>query len=291
MTVQDTCALRRARPDDAQRIEAFLATHPATSMFLRSNLAAHGLVASDAAHATEMFMIEKDRQVCGVLGLTNGGYLLAQLPNPPRNLSEAIAAWRGRTVRGMTGVSKQVAHVLREFGLADTRMWDDTPEPLYDMDLERLKGPFASLRPPNAADRSMLEAWFYAYLQDTDFGDSEDAMRCDARARAQRAIERQTCRLLLSENAPVAMTDFNAEVADVVQVGGVFVPRPLRNRGYGRRVVAAHLSEARARGITRAILCAASAPAARAYESIGFRRIGTYRVALFGAPVEIRGAH
>ncbi|MEO9684847.1 MAG: N-acetyltransferase, partial [Tateyamaria sp.] len=56
---------------------------------------------------------------------------------------------------------------------------------------------------------------------------------------------------------------------------------------YGGQVIAAHLAQARDRGINRAILFAANRAAARAYEAIGFRHIGAYRVALFEGDVSI----
>ncbi|WP_299610531.1 GNAT family N-acetyltransferase [uncultured Tateyamaria sp.] len=287
---QDTCVLRRAAPADAPRIEAFLAAHAATSMFLRSNLAAHGLGPSDAAHATEMFVHEDADRVHGVIGLTNGGYLMAQLADGSVDLSAARAHWQGRRVVGMTGLPNQVAHVLMAMGLADTQTTVDHDEPLFQLDLSDLAGPFDTLRVPQPSDREMLENWFFDYLCDTGASDSDLSTRADAVARAKRAVAGDTVRLLEVDALPVAMTAFNAEVAGMVQVGGVFVPRALRNKGYGRRVVAAHLAEARARGIGRAILFAASDDAARAYRAIGFEQIGTYRVALFKKAATIEGA-
>ena len=54
-------------------------------------------------------------------------------------------------------------------------------------------------------------------------------------------------------------------------------------------MVVAQLAALRGDGVTTAILFAASSPAARAYERIGFVRCGTYRVALLKAPVTIGG--
>ena len=48
-----------------------------------------------------------------------------------------------------------------------------------------------------------------------------------------------------------------------------------------RRAVALHLQEARDKGATRAILFAANEAAARAYESIGFERNGTFSLMMF----------
>jgi len=77
------------------------------------------------------------------------------------------------------------------------------------------------------------------------------------------------------------MTSFNAELPDMVQVGGVYTPPEFRNRGYARLAVALHLDAARKTGVTRAILFASGDAAARAYRAIGFRQTGHYTITVF----------
>lgn len=282
MTAQDTCALRLAQPGDVARIDAHLAACPETSMLLRTNLAAHGLVRSDAPRATEMFV-----NASGIVGLSNSGYLMVQMPDPT-DFGAARTHWDGRAVLGITGVPAQVTHVLVGLGLAAAPTSLDEVEPLYALDLAHLAAPFGDLRAPRPGDADMLNRWFFEYRQDTGSTGSDATAWAEAQARTRRAITNNATHILEDGRQPVAMTTFNAEVADIVQVGGVFFPRHLRNRGYGRRVVAAHLAEARARGVARAILFAASNAASRAYEGIGFQRIGDYRVVLFAPPAMIK---
>src|SRR6267378_1730688 len=82
--------------------------------------------------------------------------------------------------------------------------------------------------------------------------------------------------LLEDGGEPVSYTAFNARLPDIVQVGGVWTPLPLRGRGYARCAVAGSLLEARAAGARRAILFTNSTPGARAYEALGFTRAGEY---------------
>lgn len=84
-----------------------------------------------------------------------------------------------------------------------------------------------------------------------------------------------------SARQPVAMSAFNAVLPEIVQIGGVFVPRRLRNRGYARLAVAQHMVEARARGVQRAVLFAASEAAVRAYRAIGFQPAAAISLVLF----------
>ena len=79
-------------------------------------------------------------------------------------------------------------------------------------------------------------------------------------------------RVLVVDGEPVAVCTFIAQLPDVVQMGGVFTPPGWRGRHYGRAVVAATLAEARARGVTHALLFTGEAnlPARRAYAALGF---------------------
>jgi predicted GNAT family acetyltransferase len=82
---------------------------------------------------------------------------------------------------------------------------------------------------------------------------------------------------LIEGDTPLAMTGFNAQIPDMVQVGGVYTPPPLRGRGFARRAVALHLA---ASGARKATLFSASDMAARAYRAIGFRQIGDWTLML-----------
>lgn len=96
------------------------------------------------------------------------------------------------------------------------------------------------------------------------------------------SLERGDTWLLEDDGRPVAVTSFNAALAEVVQVGGVWTPPDRRGRGYGRAVVAASLLDARAEGVGRTVLFTGEAnePAIRAYLALGFQRVGDYRVVL-----------
>nr|WP_275116172.1 GNAT family N-acetyltransferase [Aliiroseovarius subalbicans] len=112
----------------------------------------------------------------------------------------------------------------------------------------------------------------------------------EAKGRTDRAIATGDVRLLEVQGTPVAMTAINARLPDMVQIGGVFTPPDLRGRGHARQVVAAHLVEARAEGVKTAILFASGPAACRAYEAIGFERIGCYSLAILKNPVTLEAA-
>lgn len=278
--------IREARPEDAVSLEAFLHPHSATSMFLRGNLAAHGVGNTDHANGTTFYVHTRDGDITGVLGRTNGGFLMCQAPD------QGAAFWsacdevlRGQRIVGMTGVPDQIGALAAALGLRDANFRLQHNEPLYTLrlsDLSEISHQNMHLRRPAIGDVDWLADWFDGYHQETGKGtlDGNDGMSA-----ARRFVEKPDGRVMEADGVPCAMSALNARTADMVQVGGVYVPPLHRGRGHGARIVALHLAEMRDDGITSAILFAASPVAARAYESIGFRRIGDYRIALLETPM------
>ncbi len=277
--------IREAASPDAPAIEAFLAEYPDTSMFLRSNLAAHGVGLGDNDHSTRFFIWGADH-IQGVFGLTKKGYLMAQLPDCSPRAARAFAGQiAGQTVLGMTGAAPQVAVTLNAlgFGQADYRLHHD--EPLYRLDLHEVPKAQIPFRGLSEADRPLLTPWFADYFEDTGQAKGQEALDM-APDRITTDIQSGRAIVMLEGDAPVAMAAINASVHDQVQVGGVFVPRENRNRGLGRRVTTALLQKAKTEGANTAILFANNPPAARAYEAMGFQQVGWYRIALLENPQE-----
>ncbi|MGH7675585.1 MAG: GNAT family N-acetyltransferase, partial [Gemmatimonadales bacterium] len=122
----------------------------------------------------------------------------------------------------------------------------------------------------------LITQWRIAFSVEA-LGHADGAeLRRAAREDVARAQREGVEWLLLDGDTPVAHSVFNASLPAIVQIGGVWTPPPLRNRGYGRAVVAGSLVAAGDAGVTRAVLFTADAAATRAYEAIGFRRVGEY---------------
>ncbi|MBT9384866.1 GNAT family N-acetyltransferase [Pseudooceanicola sp. CBS1P-1] len=267
-------------------MEAFLSGHAETSMFLRGNLAAHGIGASEAANATDFWLWEDAGRLAGVFGATRSGNLMLQLPGrAPEALAAAARALKGRPFKALTGEARQAEAFLKVLGQWDGLRVNDL-EPLYRLDLSKLPGGASPLRRARSEELPMLSAWFAAYERDLGFAAADPAeARLQAFLRAEEAVSGGSAvRLLTEADRPVAMAALNAEAVDCVQLGGVYVPEGARNAGLGRRVARAVLAEARDRGARTAILFANNPAAARAYEAIGFERIGDYRIAMPQAP-------
>lgn len=269
----------RACVADLPAIKAFLTGHIATSMFPLSNLRSHGMAGGHPRAVT--FWVRWDAgQITDVVTVTDEGFAFPQCPTMPwGDLRVALA---GQALRGIMGDAEQVAGMraaLRWSGAAQV----DEIEPLYHLNLADLMLPDCTgyaLRPLGAADRDLAQVWRAAYLRETGLstgGGLEAAAKKDIAGYIAAGSHRVLCRAA----QPVGMTGFNAQLPQAVQIGGVFTPQEFRGQGVARLAVALHLKEARENGVTDAILFAASDTAARAYEAIGFEKIGAFAMVIF----------
>ena len=269
----------RAVEADRPAIEAALGARPERAMFPLANLRAHGMA---GGHDRAMSFWMDARPPAALLGLSDEGMAMPVWPDglDAAALAPALA---GRALIGCVGPAGAARALMRAAGLGRAPCRLDADEPQFALDLDALiVPPGGGMLTPLAADRARAVRWRMAYEAGTRTGGADPA----AAARAVDGwIEAGSHRFLAIDCEPVAMTGFNAALPDIVQVGGVFVPPDLRGRGHARRAVALHLAEARAGGVRRATLFAASEAAVRAYVAIGFRRIGDYALVLFDGTV------
>jgi len=278
--------IREAAPGDEALIEAYLAKHFATTMFMRGNLRDFGIGNTEAPYGMRFF-IRKSAEITGIGGVGNGGAVMLQASENP---AEIVAHMRAALPAGFTpsvttGAPEMVAAIIEGFGVANAPTQMDDTEPLFLLkkaDLKRQDMQGFSLRPATTDDLPLLAEWNHAYcvevLGEVDTSES----RKHTRAAAERTIAHGRQRLLLHKGAVVAQTSFNAALPDAVQVGGVYTPPCGRGHGFARRAVAAHLDEAFTAGAKNAILFSASKTASKTYRAVGFKEIGAYRIVLFG---------
>ncbi len=163
----------------------------------------------------------------------------------------------------------------------------EAPEGLFAVDLARLAVPKALLsgavrsRRPRDEDLPLLCAWRAAYRRDVLDEPSGQPNEAAARQDIRMLHATRSHWLLDAEGCPVAYSAFNARLLEIVQVGGVWTPPERRGRGFARAVVAASLIEAREEGVRRAVLFTENPAARRAYEAIGFRKVGDYGLVIF----------
>lgn len=272
----------KATDADRAQIEAFLGKNVATMMFPWSNLIRFGM-GGDHDRAMTFWMAGED-EVTDLCAITGGGMVMPYCPNLPE---EAAAVLRGRPVSGLLGETSSIEGIRSALGLGPAQL--DSKEPHFDLDLSDLFMPETgglSLHPLDHAPKDLVTAWRAAFSVESLSVAPEVATK-KAVADIDGYLKVDSHRVLYDGDTPVAMTGFNATVPGVVQIGGVYTPPPMRRRGYARKAVALHLTEARDQGVSRSILCAANEPAARAYRAIGFRQIGEFSVVVYDTPQHV----
>lgn len=280
--------IREAGPEERGALEALLTRRIDGAMFPLANLRAHGLgdggFVSNHDHATRFWWIGPD----SLVALTQGGMLMPVLAEGAA-LSGLRAALAGLGVTGAIGPAASVRPVFVALGLTGLPARVDEDEPGFALDLRDLRvpnGSGATLVPLSAALRDSVIGWRAAATMETQAMPAEEAPT-RAAANVDDWLAQDSHRVLLLDGEPVALTGFNATLPEIVQVGGVYTPPPLRGRGYARLAVALHLAEARAKDVTRAVLFAANEPAARAYRAIGFQPTQPFALVLFTSPATV----
>lgn len=271
----------QATAADRPRIEAFLAQHAERAMFPLSNLRRHGM---DGGHeyAVQFWYAEAGDQITDVMTLTDGGMALPFLPSG--DFAAAVAVIEGRALTGMAGPLADVRGVER-LGYATCPRSFDHNEPHFLLHLPDLVIPagVGVLRPLADASPDVIKGWITDYDTNTLNAPLERAV-IEAERTYDHYLSSGSHKVLMDGDTPLSMTGFNAQMPDIVQLGGVYTPQELRGRGFARRAVALHLAEVAALGVTRATLFSASDMAARAYRAVGFERIGEWSLILFDGP-------
>jgi GNAT superfamily N-acetyltransferase len=281
--------VRTLAPGDEPELERFLSGHPDTTMFLRGNLRAVGLLdGGERYQGSYAAAFDGERIVSAAAHYWNGNLIV----EAPRVLGEVVAcavAAAGRNVRGILGPWSQVVEARHGLGLADAPTQLDSQEQLYAVDLASLRVPTAlaeghvRCRPPRDDELDLATDWAIAYGIETLQESEGPDQRASSRSRIETAQLEGRQWLLEADGRPAAYTAFNAVLPDCVQVGGVFTPPALRGRGYARCAVAGSLLVARERGARRSVLFTQddNYAAQSAYRALGYQRVGDYGLVLF----------
>lgn len=276
--------LRRLTASDRAELDSFLLRHRASSMFLRSNLFHAGVTDGPARFQGLYVGCIENGELVGVAAHYWNGNVIVQAPEHARACVDFVLAESGRQVVGILGPWAQVQAVQPETVLDTRRLGKVVPEYLYALEIARMHVPSAlragsvTLRAAAESDLPILLRWRRVYDRIT-MGFPEHTIDDAKNAVMLRGLISDGCLWVLEESGvPVAMTAFNATLADSVQVGGVFTDANARGKGYARCAVAASLQLAQAKGVRDAILFteATNVPAQKAYEALGFDRVGDY---------------
>ncbi len=279
--------IRALSPGDEAALESFLKQHADTSMFLRSNSRAAGVAYEGKPLQAEYVAAFDGDRIVAVVAHCWNDMVLVQAPVQIEAVARAAVAHSRRPVAGLSGQADQVAAARHALGLDDRPAPKFGREELFALDLADLVVPKPltdgrwSIRQPRVDELEPLTNWRVDFALEALKRPDAPGLRAECRHEVTLLHEQQSDWVLEDDATVVAYSAFNAQLPDIVQIGGVWVPVDLRGRGYGRGVVAGALLEARRRGVTRAVLFAEREDAKRAYVGIGFERKGDFGLVLF----------
>lgn len=275
--------MRLATQADIPAIEAFLLAHATVSMFPLTNLRAFGL-GNDHKKAMTFWINDP---LTDVLGMSGQGMIMPIFTTA--NVAGIAEALAGRSVCGVVGTAAACRMVKAAVRLPKAAM--DREEPHYELDLSKLVVPDATdltLVTFPLVPRDVLIAWRTDYYIEA-LEVPEDEAPARAIAQVNDALETGAYRVLMKGKTPLAVTGFNAQLPETVMIGGVFTPKALRGNGYAGCALALHLAQARTKGVKRAVLSAANEAAAKAYERIGFQKMGEFNITILDDLVTLDG--
>jgi len=279
--------IARLHGEHASALAHFLHKHAESSMFLRNNLTRVGIEFKDAEYYGEYFgAISTDGSIAGVLAHFWNGSLIVQAPD--EELLPRIASFfRGvatRPISAILGPADQAYQVIQHLSLSEREYSLNSCEGLYALKLSALS---ELALPQNSSvcaaceiHGGLLREWIRGYEIEALGRQDTPELETIVETRFNRFTTGTDAWALCIDQQPVSFSAFNARLPDMVQVGPVWTPPTLRNRGYARILVAETLRLARELGAIKGILFTDSPAAAKAYEAIGFRKIGSYRLAI-----------
>ncbi|MFN6463884.1 MAG: GNAT family N-acetyltransferase [Nostoc sp. DedVER02] len=278
------------QPGDEVSLEEFLLQHTDTSMFLRSNWRAAGLLDEGARFQGTYVAAYLDESIVAVAAHFWNGMIIVQAPVYLPEVVQAVVAKSGRAISGISGPAAQVEATKSILGISNRPTQLDEPEILFSLALQDLQIPEAlasaklQCRLPHPGELELLSEWCVAYNVEALGKTDTPSLRlaCDRIIEARQDMNMHW--VLVAEDTLVSYSAFNASLPDIVQIGGVWTPPALRGKGYAKNVVAGSLLDARSQGVKRAILFTGhnNQAAQAVYRGIGFLPTGKkYGLVLF----------
>ncbi len=269
----------RVESGDRDALIAFMSANAPFLMFPLTNMIRYGL-GGKHPRGMKAWVAKDGAEITDVLTISAEGIVF---PWCPSGDWVAVAdVLKGRQIKGFIGEKNQVTALRRVTGLTRQAALDVT-EPSFALTIADLMMPNIdgfSLHPLTASPLDLLVHWRADYQVET-LATSVDQAQSRAAREIKAYIQANSHRVLVHDETPVAMTGFNAQMPDIVQIGGVYTPPEWRSRGFARVALAMHLMETSLDGVTKAVLSAANEAAARAYAALGFERTGNFAVALY----------
>lgn len=270
-------------------LSTYLSNYQEMTMFIRSNLSQSGIIYQNKPFHGEYYGSFENDVLNGVLVHYWNGNIMMQAEN--RSLLAALVddfeLNRTRPIAGILGEDSQASFVIEKLQLDSSLFAVNYQEKLFLLNLEKMIRPKAittyncSIKTTQDCEVETIKEWLIAYDIEA-LGTDENNLELEESIlnEIQDKQLNENRWVLFVDNVPVSLCGFNARLPDIVQIGPVYTPYPLRNKGFAKIAVYLCLQEAMKKEVKRATLFTNNTSAIRAYQSLGFQEIGKYRLAL-----------
>lgn len=279
--------------------EAYLRDHADTSMFLRSNALKAGLDFRSQPFQAYYFGVFTDEAILtGVLALNWNGNIFSQADDAivlSQLIDRAVDIQPDFMVKGVLAPFWQAEQILSRFNLPTEAYQLSENEDVYRLQLADLVVPEAiaegamRCRLITLDDVDVLTEWGMAYeIEALGIDPATPDLKQSQRDEVLSHLAQNDRYILCdAEGRPIAKAALNAQLPDIVQIGGVYTPPAARGLGYAQAVVAGMLLIARSRGVTHSVLFTKNPAAASAYKKIGYVKTGNYNLTLLKHGVKL----
>ncbi|MEM7169916.1 MAG: GNAT family N-acetyltransferase [Pseudomonadota bacterium] len=267
---------------DQERLQAFLEQDLDRGLILYSNITRAGL--SDGGRTFEgtyaAYLVAGE--IVAVAGHFWNGMLLVQGDKKLPELTSLCLSETRRPMTGVLGPRPNVESLSRLFADQGFRLRQSMPQELMVLDMEALATPQALTRPdvicrrPRSSEIDLLSNWRVDQERETLDRADDPKLRRNSRTRIERSHGEKSLWVLEQNGRIVANCEIVARAGDRVQIGNVRTPPAYRNQGFARAVIAGALGQLRNLGIKRAILFVHDPAAKRAYQALGFSKVGDF---------------
>lgn len=279
---------------DESKLELFLNLYPETSMFLRSNLRNSGIeYKSDSPYHGEYFAYCNSLgEIQGIIAHYWNGNIMMQCPDLSalKELFHYFKFHCSRPICGILGDEIQAKIVIDMLEIHSSSFALNATDGLYQLILSEMIVPNSvyQLKKARYCAPDILKKWLTDYHIEALGADLSNPSSVESiNNTVKEASNRDDLWIIENNGLPLSLCGFNASLPDIVQIGPVWTPVEYRNQGYARSIVALSLLEAKKNGVKQAILFTNNLAAERAYYSIGFKKIGEYRLAILKEKISI----
>lgn len=278
--------IEKVGPGNLDEVLSFLSRYEESSQFLINNLREHGPALTDHHNSGNFKAIRKDGKIAAVFCLTRRGNLFVQSQvSTPDIILDALQS-EAVPLRSFLGEWSSIEPVYKLF---KTRAPSYSPsyegkDILYSYQLSNADNKLRHdprVRHLRSQDFSQWLEFSRAYRAELSM--PEDLTEEQQRKSFESQIANGAWWGLFEGEKLLSRTALNSKGEKIGQVGGVFTPRELRQRGYAKATMFHMLKDCRdLHGHVKSILFTGETDIAaqKLYESMGYGRIGDFALIL-----------